>query len=167
MINKINPKVITPSLLTLCFLIVSSCGFHLRGDILLPEIYQTIYIDNQTESIISSRLRETLAENNITLVNSAKMASSIIRIYSHTIDRRAIAVRGKEVKEYEIKLGVSFSVHDTDGKIRKELQNVTNSRRYSFNNEQVLGSSNEEQILLDEMSIDIVNQIVRRLTKIR
>jgi LPS-assembly lipoprotein len=146
---------------------ISSCGFHLRGAIDLPEVYQRIYIDNRTQSDINIRLRETLADNNITLVNSPADASSIIRIHSRNIERNALAIRGLEIKEYELVLSLSFTVHDPDGKQRGQLQNISNSRRYSFHNLQVLGSDNEETILLNEMSRDIVNQILRRLSKIQ
>ena len=164
--NIIKLKRIVPFFL-LYFLMISSCGFHLRGNIALPEIYQSIYIDNKTDSTIGARLKETLIENNVKLVNAAELASSTIRILSRNIERRAIAVRGKEIKEYEIQLSISFSLHESDGKQRGEQQTIATSRRYSFNNDQVLGSTNEEQILLNEMNIDIVNKILRRISKIQ
>lgn len=164
--NVTKQKLITPFLL-LSYLIISSCGFQLRGNVSLPEIYQIIYIDNKSNSNIATRLKEVLVENNIKLVNNEEDASSIIRIFSHHIERRAIAVRGKEIKEYEVQLSISFSLHDNEGKQRGEQQTITNSRRYSFNNEQVLGSTNEELILLNEMKFDIVNKILRRISKIK
>ncbi|MFK5985630.1 MAG: LPS assembly lipoprotein LptE [Pseudomonadota bacterium] len=153
--------------LTLLLLILStSCGYHLRGNIALPERYQTVHILDKGSRDISLRLKQVMLENKVTLVDSAELASSIITVYSRQINRRAIAVRGKEVKEYEIQLNVSFAVQNTDGSQRGESQNISSIRRYSYNNAQVLGASNEEQILIKEMQDDIVRQILRRLTKI-
>ena len=165
--NKLNSNTLMPYLLSLLILTISSCGFHLRGSIDLPEVYQRIYIDNRTQSNISIYLRKTLAANNISLVNSPADASSIIRIHSRTVERKALAISGLEVKEYELILSLSFTVHEPDGKQRGTLQSISNTRRYSFNNEQVLGAGNEETILLEEMSRDVVNQILRRLSKIQ
>jgi LPS-assembly lipoprotein len=165
--NNLNSNTLMPYLLSLLILTTSGCGFHLRGIIDLPEIYQRIYIDNRTQSNISIRLRETLAANKISLVNSPADASSIIRIHSREVERKALAIRGLEVKEYELVLNLSFTVHEPDGKQRGKLHRISNTRRYSFNNEQVLGAGNEETILLEEMSRDVVNQILRRLSKIQ
>ncbi len=148
------------------FLILSSCGYHLRGNISLPENLQNIYIQDEGNHEISRLLKQRLLENKVTVVDSAASAQSIIAVYASNTERRAIAVRGKEVKEYEIRLMTTFTVHEPDGTQRGETQTISTSRRYSFNNDQVLGASNEEQILIKEMHEDVVVQILRRIPKL-
>lgn len=161
-----NKNKLLPSTLTILLLILTtSCGFHLRGDVALPEIYQKIHVINKANNNISTVLKQTLIENHVQLTDSPQSASSIIIVNSQNLQRRAVAVRGKEVKEYEIRLTVSISVLDPDGKQRGKSQNISTLRRYSFNNDQVLGSENEEQILIEEMKKDISRQILRRLSK--
>jgi LPS-assembly lipoprotein len=145
----------------------ASCGFHLRENIVLPDIYQKILVVDKGANDITTLLKQSLLENNVQLVNSAQLASSIIIINSQNIHRRALAVRGKEVKEYEVQLNVSLSIQDPNGKQLGESQNISTQRRYSYNNNQVLGSNNEEQILIKEMKADINRQILWRLSKIK
>ncbi|MFK5891862.1 MAG: LPS assembly lipoprotein LptE [Pseudomonadota bacterium] len=164
--NQRNNKHIHTFCLGLLLMITSSCGFHLRGNVELPEIYQHIYVMDKGASEISILLKQALINNQATLVDSAQSASAIITVYSQRVNRRAIAVRGKEIKEYEIQLNVSFAVQEASGKQQGKSQNISTIRRYSFNNDQVLGSNNEEQILIREMREDIVRQILKRLSKI-
>ena len=165
--NQKNSKHLYAFCLGLLLIITSSCGFHLRGNVVLPEIYQKVYVMDKGAGDISILLKQSLVNNKVVLVDSAQSATSIITLYSQKVTRRAIAVRGKEVKEYEIQLNVSFAVQEASGKQRGESQHISTIRRYSFNNNQVLGSNNEEQILIKEMREDIVRQILRRLSTIK
>jgi len=162
-----NNKLIRTLSLVLILVMSASCGFHLRGDIALPEIYQKIFVIDKGSHNITPLLKQTLTDNHIQVVSSAQAASSVIVVNSQNLQRRAVAVRGKEVKEYEILLNVSISVQEADGKKRGEAQNISTQRRYSYNNDQVLGSDNEEQILIKEMKADINRQILRRIARIK
>jgi len=163
-----NNNTLLPSILIVTLLaLTTSCGFHLRDNIQLPELYNKIYVMDTGANNITPFVKQALIENQVQLVNSAQSASSIIVINSQNFHRRAVAVRGKEVKEYELQLNVSISVQTTDGKQRGDSQTISTQRRYSYNNNQVLGSDNEEQILIKEMKQDISRQILRRISKIK
>ncbi len=165
--NQIKFKHIQTFCLGLLLIMTGSCGFHLRGHISLPEIFQPILVRDKGATDITQLLKQTLVNSQVKLVDSAQSASSIITVYSQSINRRAIAVRGKEIKEYEVQLNVSFAVHQANGKQLGESHNISTIRRYSFNNDQVLGSNNEQQILIREMREDIVRQILRRLSRMK
>jgi LPS-assembly lipoprotein len=162
-----NNKIIYIFYLGLLLTMTVSCGFHLRGNVALPEIYHKIFIVDNGSNDISPLLKQTFIDNQVQLVDSPQAASSIVVINSQNLQRRAVAVRGKEVKEYEIFLNISISVQEPDGKQRGEAQTISTQRRYSYNNDQVLGSDNEEQILIKEMNRDISRQVLRRLSKIK
>jgi len=146
-------------------LLLSGCGFHLRGDISLPALFDKVIIVDRGVSDFVQPLKRGLIENSVTIVESTQSATAIITLLSKGVNRRAVAIRGKEVKEYELQISVSFAVQDKTGKQHGETQTVTSVRRYGHNSNRVLGSENEQAMLTNEMREDLVQQIIRRLSK--
>ena len=146
-------------------LLLSGCGFHLRGNIDLPALFDRVLIVDQGVPDIARPLQRVLIENKSKLVETPQAATAIITLLSKGVNRRAVAISAKEVKEYEIQISVAFAVQDAQGKQQGKNQTVTSLRRYSYDSNLVLGSANEETILIAEMREDIVQQIIRRLAK--
>jgi len=146
-------------------ILLSGCGFHLRGDLNLPPLFDRVFLVVQGAHDIAKPLQRALQENKASMVETPQAATAIVTLLSKGVNRRAVAISGKEVKEYEIQISVAFAVQNAKGKQQGQNQTVTSVRRYSYNNNLVLGSANEENILIAEMREDIVQQIIRRLAK--
>jgi len=146
-------------------LVIHGCGFHLRGDIAMPALFDKVLLIDQGVPDFVRPLQRALIENQVKIVQSPQSATAIITLLSKGKNRRAVAIRGQEVKEYELQISVAFAVQDAKGKQQGNTQTVTSVRRYSYNSNRVLGSENEEAILSAEMREDIVQQIMRRLSK--
>lgn len=153
-------------------MVLTACGFQLRGALDLPPLYDRVLIVDKGAAEVVAPLKKALKENNVQLVDSPAAASAVISLLSQGVGRRAVAIRGQDVREYELQISISFVVQDLrteKGQAVKqvgEAQTVTSVRRYSYNSSQVLGSDNEESILVNEMRQDLVQQIMRRLSKL-
>lgn len=144
-------------------LMISACGFHLRGDIELPALYEKVYIVDSGSTAIAKPLADFLQRIGSEIVSHPQDASAVITLLSRGTQRRALAVGGKEIKEYELQLNVSFIVQNGAGEQIGEQQNVSLTRNFRNDLRDVLGKGNEESIIIEEMNRDILTQILFRM----
>ena len=154
------------SILLLIVLTITGCGFHLRGKIDLPPLYERVYLVDKGYSDIGRPLAESLKTAGSTMVSSTESATSVITLLSRGVQRKALNVGGKQIKEYELQLDVAFVVQDYEGKQLSEQQTVSVIRNYRNDPNDVLGKDNEEAIIRKEMNQSAVMQILRRLKAI-
>ncbi len=147
-------------------LFLSACGFHLRGDIVLPSLYERVHVVDKGYSDVGRSLSTALINSGSKMVASPEEASSVITILSRGIERRALNVGGKQVREYELQLTILFVVQDHSGKQLSEPQRVSIVRNFQNNPNAVLGRDNEEQIIRREMMQPAIIQLLRRLKAI-
>jgi LPS-assembly lipoprotein len=153
-------------ILLLILLTISGCGFHLRGAIELPALYERVYLVDKGYSDIGNPLASSLKAAGSEMVSSADAATSVITLLSRGAQRKALNVGGKEIKEYELQLDVAFVVQDHEGKQLSEQQTVSLVRSFRNDPNDVLGKDNEETLIRKEMNQAVVRQILRRLKAI-
>jgi len=151
------------SLLLVLALLITGCGFHLRGAIELPALYEKVHLVDRGYSDISKPLVQAFKSAGVEMVSSPSAATSVITLLSRGTQRRALNVGGKEIREYELQLDVSFVVQNNKGTQLGDPQTVTVLRNYRNDPNDVLGKSNEENIIRQEMNQTAVMQILRRL----
>lgn len=144
-------------------LLITGCGFHLRGAIELPALYDKVHLVDKGYSDIGSPLSKALKTAGSEMVSSPASATSVITLLSRGAQRRALNVGGKEIREYELQLDVSFVVQDNQGVQLAEQQTVSVLRTFRNDPNDVLGKENEEQVIRQEMNQTVVLQILRRL----
>jgi LPS-assembly lipoprotein len=144
-------------------LLISACGFHLRGNIVLPALYEKVHIVDRGNTAISKPLADFLERVGSEIVSRTEDASAVITLLSRGTQQRALAVGGKAIREYELQLNVSFIVQNGAGEQIGEQQNVSLIRNYQNDPNDVLGKGNEESIIIEEMNRDILTQILFRL----
>ncbi len=143
--------------------IMSSCGFHLRGKVPLPEELKSVYIDSNEHSI-SSKLGDSIISSGGKLVESPTQASAIIKIYGVNKGRQVKSVSGQgRVREFRIEYAVTIEVKDRFGKTLLSKTSIKKSRDYAFSESEVVGKSREEFIILAELERELIPQILRKL----
>ena len=147
----------------LLVLTLSACGFHLRGTIELPAIYDRIHLVDKGYSDIGRPLSEALTTAGSQLVDSPARATSVVTLLSRGVQRKALNVGGKQIREYELQLDVAFVVQDHQGKQLAEQQTVSIVRNFRNDPNDVLGKDNEETLIRQEMNQTAVMQILRRM----
>ncbi len=154
------------SLLPLCLvvLLLSACGFHLRGTVDFPPDVSTVYI--QTDDRYSPFYRElvtTIQQSSLGLSRNSDSADVVIRVLSDETDRRALTVSARNVpREYEVYYVVSCSVFKHGEQI-VDQQRFVLTRDYTYDETKVLGKANEESVLTNAMAKDIVGLLVQTI----
>lgn len=148
---------------------LSACGFHLRGVSNVPNWLNNIAIisennDKQFISIIKSRLEGSKIQVNSEpthaqywlIINEVNLQQQIISIGASTNPR-----------QYTITLTVVYVLKTRKGQDLTPPSKVNVSRQLTLNNDRILGSKDEESILIGEMKQDAVTQIMYRLSHLQ
>jgi len=153
------------TLLILTALLLTACGFHLRGQAGMP--FSTLYIDavNPGTALVAD-LRRNLEANKVKLVNAADQADVVLNITNEVSDKQVLTLAGTgRVTEYELRYLVSLRAYDLKGHEWMPAEEMMLRRNYIYDDTKVLAKEAEEAILYKSMSSDMVQQIVRRLSR--
>lgn len=149
----------------LSLLLVSACGWHLRGTLALPEGLDTVYLNNRAGTETLQRtFEELLTANNVNVANSPSAAQLIINILDYREERRVVSIGDNTlVTEYELIAEADFSIEDAQGNTVLPSGEASVIRAYQFDRNNVLGKAEEERLIQTEMRREMAQQIIRRL----
>ncbi|MFT4058744.1 MAG: LPS assembly lipoprotein LptE [Legionella sp.] len=156
-------KLFTPLVL---MLLLSACGFHLRGMIDIPTWLNNVaIISNNNDKQLISILTTQLEGYNIHVNSDEALANYWLVINRLTIDRQIISIGAStNPRQYTLLLYVEFMLQTRKGQIIKAPKTISVSRQLTINNDRILGSTDEENILIGEMKQDAVVQIINQLS---
>lgn len=167
MLKKISTSWFLASVMLASVLLVSACGFHLRGMSEFP--FKTIFLNGSEATQFGFALRRSLRlQQNTKLVSDAKDADVILDILSERPEKviLSLTVQGF-VREYTLNTYLTFQVRNNQGKIFLPPTTITVNRTISYNENVVLSKEVEEAALFKDMQGDLVQQIVRRLSVLK
>jgi LPS-assembly lipoprotein len=143
-------------------LLLSGCGFHLRGDVdLPPELLEMALIDAVPATSIAPDLRDALKGKGIKLHNGAPM---LLQLRGESYSRRVLSVDSSgRAQEYGLGYTLRFSLQKRGGEVWLPMESIIVTRDLRFDAAAVLGTANEENQLSTEMRRDAVLRILRRL----
>tara|TARA_Y100000590_G_scaffold186317_1_gene212300 strand:+ start:1487 stop:1969 length:483 start_codon:yes stop_codon:yes gene_type:complete len=149
----------------LCLLILlSSCGFQLRQSTIdIDKLDNTFIETSDSRSIFYRKLRAELNSNNIELATSKSIAKNTITIHRDETGRRVLSVSARNVAtEYEVFYRLSYSFVN-EGR-NSSLEEIELTRSYTFNENLVLGKSQEEEVLIEALASDLVRLMLRQIS---
>ncbi len=162
--NKQLMKV-TNLLLIFAVLMLSACGFQLRGSSSTGTLtINNVYIQQTAASGIVQSMRSVLEGQSVSLASSAKDADIIIRLDNEAFDRRVLSVDANTGKVREFELGYKVQLQVERGGEQLLAPVTVNQRRdYVFDENAVLGKYQEESVLNKEMLDAAARQVIRRV----
>jgi LPS-assembly lipoprotein len=148
---------------------LSACGFHLRGMIDIPTWLEAVSVVNESDNRDLVNLLSAQLEGYKIKVNEDPTKSNYWIIINNSILNQQIISIGSSTtpRQYQLTLETHFTLKSRDGRIIKPTQTVTSSRQFTSNNDRILGSNEEEALLVKEMRQDTVGQIINRLSKMQ
>lgn len=150
----------------LTLLLLSGCGWQLRGVTPLPAEYRVLYLQNNASPTFERQLKLQLQFNNVVLTDTLADAQALLDIHSLEIERRTLSVSSTgQVAEYELNalLQARLKRNDRDGEVLIEVT----ARRYLANDiNNVMGTENSERLQRLDMEKDLANKLLRRLQKL-
>ncbi len=150
----------------LCLVSLTGCGWKLRGDANIP--FESIYIGFANSSLLGNELKRTVrSSGKIRVVDAAKDAEVLLTPIAEPRDKLALSTNSAgQIREYQLRLGLTFRVHDAKGTVYLPDTTISLTRDVSFNETQILAKEYEEALLYRDMQTDMVQQVLRRLAAI-
>ncbi|MFZ3018475.1 MAG: LPS assembly lipoprotein LptE [Gallionella sp.] len=145
-------------------LLLGACGFHPRGQAGMP--FATLYIDAAANTPFIAELRRNMELNNVKLVNSAERADLVLNIVFEIPEKQILSLAGSgRVNEYQLLYRVSLRAYDKQRQDWIPAEEMVQRREYSYSDAAILAKEAEEALLYKSMRDDMVQQIVRRLSR--
>ena len=150
-------------LLVLAALLVSSCGFHLRGEAALP--FETLYIDAPQASVFAIQVRRVIGAGSRTRVtNNPTEADATLKVLHELREKEILSLSaGGRVRELQLRYRVQYQVVDRNKNLLAPPSEILLRRDYSFNDQAQLSKDSEEGLLYRDMENDAAQQLIRRL----
>lgn len=148
---------------------LAACGFHLRGSAGSDLPYASMYIALPETAEVRVWLERYLrGSTNTTVSDDAKTATVTFQQLSDSRDKSILSIdaRGR-VREYRLQMRYRFRLVDAQGREIIAAQEISMNRDMTYDDSQVLSKSMEENLLWRDMTNDLVNQIMRRLSRIK
>lgn len=147
---------------TLVAILVSGCGFKLRGAIDIPESSRlvTLILKSGTSAPFEQALKRTIKQQGITIQEKAPYQLSIRQVKEN---RRSITLDSKaNVDEYELLLLVDFEVLNSAGESISGPLVARTERIYDYNADAATASYSLEKEIRSEMWQSISERIIRQ-----
>lgn len=151
-------------MLTALCLTLIACGFHLRGA--SEFAFKSIYINGQTQ--INKPLKKSLTANGVEVIATTGTAEMEIDLMKEESEKRILSLSGDGVvREYELYYRVIYRTKSAQETLWSQPQVVEARRDFSYSDANLLAKQNEEKQLNLNMQKDVMNNIVRRLSKLK
>ena len=147
-------------------MLLQSCGWHLRGSIdLPPEMVKTYVKGTARYSDLGVVIQNVFTgQADARQVSDIMQATAILHILTDKYSRRVLSTdsRGRAT-EYELNYVLGFKVTDKQGGTIAREQQVSLTREFRFNPDNVLSNDVEEQQLRTDLIRLSVQNMFRRI----
>jgi outer membrane lipopolysaccharide assembly protein LptE/RlpB len=153
-------KIINSYLFITAILFMSSCGYQLRGPIVIEGLDNVTIISNGYTSI-SRLLAQRLGSQNTSYTEDNK-SYPIIKIISMSNQKRQLSVNSSgRVDEYEISKSINYElILSNDNKF---VDTLTASASYDFNESQMQGTREQEMIANNVIDRTLIRKLVQKI----
>lgn len=148
--------------------LVSGCGFHLRGSQGVGLSIERIHVSAiDAYGDFVRELKRSLQYGDTEVVDASGDAPFSLRVMEENTTRRAVATTSDiTVSEYELRMEVEFELLGTGGQSLIEPTELVAERIYVFDRTSLVGSSEEEELLKEEMRRDLARQMIQRVNAV-
>ena len=153
------------TLCTVLIVLLSACGFHLKGATPIP--FQTIYTNINLNTDFGSRLRRSILANSpdTRFVDSLNQADVYLNQISNQQKLRQISIDAEgRVEEYGLDLIFTFQVVDRAGRQVLPPTTLSSTREIPYNERVVQAKEGEITRTFQDMQLGLIDQILRRLS---
>ncbi len=151
-------------LMSLMATLLTACGFQLRGEAALPpQMARTQMIIDDAHSTLARRVTILLERNGVKLV-PAEQATAVLEIPDNQVVTEVLTIGDNaRVREYRVTHTVRFRLTDAQGQELVPWQTLRQAREISFDEQQILASSREQEYLREDLGETLAQLLVARL----
>jgi len=146
--------------------LLTGCGFHLRGKVIIPPQLSTMYVTGGDAQLVI-KIEQALRDNGVTIVRSGDVATAVLKLnrVNSTRTVSTLDARGRATG-YVLNYSVRFTVADKEGKTLLKQSAVSLNRDFNFDSTQVLQKEGEQEFLVDDMRDEATQRILSKLGRI-
>lgn len=143
-------------------LLLSACGYHLRGALELPENMKNVYVEGGSGPLLE-QFGRIMKTSSAKLASSRKGAGIVVKIFNEDFNRRVLSLseRGK-TNEFELVYHLDYELANAADVSLMERQTVEVRREYYNDQQFIIAKDNEEAVIRNEMYQQAVQTIVNR-----
>jgi LPS-assembly lipoprotein len=146
-------------------LILTACGFHLRGTGTDAMPFETLHLQDSGAPIIAQELRRAFHSGGVRLVPAQEEAQMMLELTNERTEKHILSLSGKgKVREYEIVYRVEFRGRKASSPTWGPPQVVELRRDFSYSDSALLAKDYEEARLMKDMVSDAVREVMRRVS---
>jgi LPS-assembly lipoprotein len=156
-------KIFPSTFVLLTVLLLSACGYHLRGALDVPSEMKSVYIEGASEQLLE-QFRKALQSSNVQLVTARADAGAIIVVSNEENLKRSLSLGASGyANQFGLEYRLNYEITDKNNKPLVKSQSVDIKREY-FNNQQlILGKDNEELVIYNEMYQQAVRTMINQV----
>ena len=150
-------------------LLLASCssdgGFHLRGNVALPDTYKRVYMQGEKlDSQFGDALKRAFEVAGSELVSEPSRATAILEIDDYEEGKKVAGYgANREVRQYLIFLRFNYSVRQRDGRKLLTTRRINLDKIQIYDSAFVLGKIEEERLIKEDLRENAARQITLRL----
>ncbi|WP_088141773.1 LPS-assembly lipoprotein LptE [Achromobacter xylosoxidans] len=147
------------------FMLLSACGFALRGVTPLP--FQTLYVGISDTTQFGADVRRALraASPDTKLVATPKDAQAILQQVNEVRTLREVSLNAQgRVEEYELGINYTFRLIDSKGRALIPDTTLSIYREMPYDDQVVQAKQGQIETLYRAMQRDLVSRLLRRMT---
>ena len=157
----------TRCLVILLLFSLSACGYHLRGS--SPKKTRAevakVFVADKRASTVALKVREQLSLAGAKPAKEIEKARYVLNLERERFEQTVLsvsAVTGK-VEEYQLSLSLFISLREVGGAELVAREEIKFAKDYTFDEDAVLGTFEEEEAINAELVDLAADEIIRRL----
>ena len=159
--NFIQKKLIAILLL----LVITSCGFHMRG--MIEMSFKTISLEGK-ELSFSKNLKKILNTNKVAIVSQTENPELRVEFLSEESEKRILTLSGQGlVREFEIFYRVRYRIKTSNSEIWSQENIIETRRDFTYSDANLIGKEEEERQLNEAMRNEAITNLFNQIQLIK
>ena len=143
-------------------LLLSACGYHLRGAMELPEGLKSVYLEGGSPQL-REQFNRAMEISSVALASSPETAGMIVKIFNEDNQRRVLSLSsGGVANNFELNYRFEYEIVDSKNKVLLARQPVEIKREYFNTQQAVIAKDIEETVIVKEMYQQAVRTVINR-----
>jgi LPS-assembly lipoprotein len=159
-------KIKSILILIFCTLLLSSCGFQLRGDATFPLPLRVLYLNsNNPYGLFEAELKKALQSTGVTMVENPDQTRFILQISQSDLALSAASVgTSSQATIYNATYTVAISLTNNKGGTIVPTEIIKSITTLIVNPQQALSSTNQADLVREQLQRETINKIFAILT---
>ncbi|MBU0455490.1 MAG: hypothetical protein KKA99_01725 [Gammaproteobacteria bacterium] len=147
-------------------LLLSACGFQLRGNMPMPPQLHTLYIESQAPyDSLMRQLKTALKRSGIRLVNAPNLAPMTLQITNENVSYNQTSIgNSQNTRDYSVNYSVQYVLQNAKGKTLYAPSMLSAQKTITLNAQEVITSSNKYNDAVRDLQNDLVPKLLFQLS---